>query len=91
MTTVETFRPSPGDLPTRDAIPVRYKWDLSSICRDWDEWTAAYRRLDEGIEAREVIAVVGFAHEHVAAESRGDPAEQRRAIAAPLDSDQPRA
>jgi len=51
MTTVETFRPSPGDLPTRDAIPVRYKWDLSSICRDWEEWTAAYRRLDEGIEA----------------------------------------
>src|SRR4030095_3421085 len=51
MTPVETFRPSPGALPTRDAIPVRYKWDLSSICRDWDEWTAAYRRLDEAIEA----------------------------------------
>ena len=51
MTTLETFRPSPGDLPTRDAIPVRYKWDLSAICRDWDEWSAAYQRLDEAIEA----------------------------------------
>src|SRR5262245_22026372 len=51
MTTIETFRPSPGGLPTRDAIPQRYKWDLSSICRDWDEWTAAYRRLDEAIES----------------------------------------
>src|SRR5215216_6280531 len=51
MTTVETFRPSPGGLPTRDAIPVRYKWDLSSICRDWDEWASAYKRLDDAIEA----------------------------------------
>src|ERR1041384_8043170 len=50
MTTLETFRPSPGDLPVRDAIPTRYKWDLSAICRSWEEWSEAYRRLDEAIE-----------------------------------------
>src|ERR1041384_949515 len=51
MTTLETFRPSPGDLPVRDAIPTRYKWDLSAICPSWEEWSDAYRRLDEAIEA----------------------------------------
>jgi oligoendopeptidase F len=51
MTTVETFRPSPGDLPTREAIPLRYKWDLSAICPNWDEWSSAYQQLDQAIEA----------------------------------------
>jgi oligoendopeptidase F len=50
MPPLDTFRPEPGDLPVRDAIPDRYKWDLTSICRNWDEWTAAYRQLDTGIE-----------------------------------------
>jgi oligoendopeptidase F len=48
---METFRPAPGQLPTRDAIPARYTWDLSSICADWTEWTAAYQQLDTAIEA----------------------------------------
>ena len=45
------FRPDSGQLPTRDAIPARYTWDVSAICRDWDDWTAQYRRLESAIEA----------------------------------------
>src|SRR5687767_205722 len=30
MTT--TFRPEPGQLPERDAVPTEYRWDLTSIC-----------------------------------------------------------
>ena len=48
---VDTFRPEAGQLPTREAIPRRYTWDVSAICRDWDEWTAHYRELEAGIEA----------------------------------------
>jgi oligoendopeptidase F len=48
---LDTFRPEPGNLPTRDAIPPRYKWDLTSICHSWDEWHAAYTKLDESIAA----------------------------------------
>jgi oligoendopeptidase F len=46
-----TDRPSPGQLPEREAIPVAYTWDLSHICRSWDEWEAGYRELDAEIEA----------------------------------------
>ena len=46
----ETFRPEPGTLPERDAIPHRYKWDLAAICRDWDEWTRYYQRLESAVE-----------------------------------------
>jgi oligoendopeptidase F len=46
-----TYRPSPGQLPEREAIPVAYTWDLSHICRSWDEWEAGYRELDGEIEA----------------------------------------
>jgi oligoendopeptidase F len=45
------YRPEPGHLPERDAIPSRYKWDLDAICRDWDDWIAGYRQLEAGIEA----------------------------------------
>jgi oligoendopeptidase F len=51
MATLETFRPEPGNLPTRDAIPAHYKWDLSAICSNWDEWTASYSQLDAAIES----------------------------------------
>src|SRR5262245_51405012 len=51
MPVVDTFRPEPGNLPTRDAIPPRYQWDLTSICTSWDEWQIAYRELDEAIAA----------------------------------------
>ena len=51
MPELETFRPSPGTLPTRDAIPERYKWDVTAICRDWDEWTRHYGDLEAAIES----------------------------------------
>src|SRR5688572_20212501 len=51
MPALDTFRPEPGNLPTRDAIPSRYTWDLSAICADWGQWTAAYEQLDGAIEA----------------------------------------
>src|SRR6188768_34737 len=51
MSTLDTYRPEPGVLPTRDAIPARYQWDLASICRDWDEWSAVYARLDAAVTA----------------------------------------
>src|ERR1043166_2610423 len=51
MPPLDTFRPEPGSLPTRDAIPARYKWDLTSICPTWDEWQAAYNQLDAAIAA----------------------------------------
>jgi oligoendopeptidase F len=51
MPSTDTFRPEPGTLPARDAIPPRYTWDLSAICRDWDEWAASYRQLDAAVEA----------------------------------------
>jgi oligoendopeptidase F len=49
MPPLDPFRPEPGSLPTRDAIPRRYKWDLSSICQTWDEWHAGYKQLDAAI------------------------------------------
>jgi oligoendopeptidase F len=51
MPTLDTFRPEPGSLPTRDAIPDRYKWDLTSICGTWDDWSTGYKRLDDAIAA----------------------------------------
>jgi oligoendopeptidase F len=51
MPAIDTFRPQPGALPVREAIPARYKWDLTAICPTWDDWTASYRQLDESIEA----------------------------------------
>jgi len=50
MSSTEIFRPEPGTLLDRDRIPSRYKWDLTAICRDWDEWTARFKELDAGIE-----------------------------------------
>jgi oligoendopeptidase F len=47
----DTYRPEPGQLPVRDAIPTRYTWDLSSICASWDDWSASYARLDAAITA----------------------------------------
>src|SRR5712691_5531839 len=51
MPQLDTFRPEPGSLPIRDAIPARYTWDLTSICKTWDEWQASYRQLDAAITA----------------------------------------
>ncbi|MBI4886563.1 MAG: oligoendopeptidase F [Acidobacteria bacterium] len=51
MPPVDLFRPEPGTLRSREEIPDRYKWDLAGICRDWDDWTGSYGRLDAAIEA----------------------------------------
>ena len=51
MAHAETFRPGTGELPARDAIPVRYRWDLSAICESWDGWQSLYDRLDASIDA----------------------------------------
>src|ERR671912_1044410 len=51
MPPLDTFRPESGQLPVRDAIPARYTWDLSAICRNWDDWSASYAQLDAAIEA----------------------------------------
>jgi oligoendopeptidase F len=34
----------------RDEIPERFKWNLTDIFAGWDEWGAAYARLEAGIE-----------------------------------------
>ena len=50
MPEVELYRPEPGTLRSRDEIPEKYKWNLTSICPDWDEWTATYRQLEAAID-----------------------------------------
>jgi oligoendopeptidase F len=45
------YRPEAGEPPARDGVPERYRWDLKGICRDWDAWTADYRRLESLVEA----------------------------------------
>ena len=51
MPQLDAFRPVQGTLPPRDAIPSRYTWDLTAICRDWDKWTRAYGDLESEITA----------------------------------------
>ena len=51
MSNVVVYRPGTGEPPARDTIPDRYRWDLGSICRDWNEWTSLYARLETAIEA----------------------------------------
>jgi oligoendopeptidase F len=47
----EIFRPAPGQLPSREAIPARYTWDLSAICADWNDWTTSFKALEAAIAA----------------------------------------
>ena len=47
--------PSPASLPARDAIPARYTWDLTAICRDWDDWTAELSRARRGDRGVQVV------------------------------------
>ena len=51
MAVADTYRPEPGTLRTREDIPAKYKWDLGSICRNWDEWTDSYKRLEAAVDA----------------------------------------
>jgi oligoendopeptidase F len=50
MPPTQLYRPAPGQLPERQTVPERYKWNLADVCRDWDEWTGLYRELADGIE-----------------------------------------
>ena len=49
MPDLDIFRPAQGTLPSRKTVPSRYRWDLSAICRDWDEWSKAYSDLESQI------------------------------------------
>ena len=51
MTQLDTYRPESGRLPARDEIPQRYTWDLSAICRTWEDWSESYRALETAIAA----------------------------------------
>jgi oligoendopeptidase F len=51
MSTGTTFRPGSGAVPERETIPMKYRWDLQSICSSWEEWSTSYAQLDAAIEA----------------------------------------
>jgi oligoendopeptidase F len=34
----------------RDEIPDRFKWNLDDIFRNWDDWEAAYKQIEAGVE-----------------------------------------
>ena len=51
MPDLDTFRPAQGTLPSRDAVPARYRWDLAAICRDWDDWASTYRDLESEVSS----------------------------------------
>ena len=46
---LDTYRPQSGQLPQRQEIPGKYKWDLSAICRDWEAWTESFQQLDAAV------------------------------------------
>ena len=48
---IETYRPEGSQLPARADIPSRYTWDLTSICRDWEDWSSSFASLDAAITA----------------------------------------
>jgi oligoendopeptidase F len=51
MPSPAAFRPTAGVLPTRDAVPSQYTWDLAAICRDWDEWAREVKSLELAVES----------------------------------------
>ena len=38
-------------IKSREEIPSQYTWDVTDICRDWDDWSQLYQRLDTAIES----------------------------------------
>jgi len=44
--------PEPPQVGTRrrEDVPERFKWNLSDIFPDWNEWEAGYKRLESGID-----------------------------------------
>jgi oligoendopeptidase F len=45
-----SYRPEPGEIPVRSAVPEQYRWNLADVCRDWEEWAAAFASLKGGID-----------------------------------------
>ncbi|HEX6976542.1 MAG TPA: oligoendopeptidase F [Vicinamibacterales bacterium] len=45
-----TAEPPQARSRRRDDIPDRFKWNLSDIYANWEEWDAAYRKIEVGIE-----------------------------------------
>ena len=50
MSQAVSYRPEPGEMPERAAVPEPYTWDLTDICRDWEDWSQAFRSLESGID-----------------------------------------
>ena len=51
MPPLDSYRPESGSLPVRDAIPDRYKWDVTAICANWAEWQQQYAVLEQATDA----------------------------------------
>jgi oligoendopeptidase F len=47
---VATPEPPPTRSRKRTDIPARFKWNLDDIFKSWEEWDAAYAKLDAGID-----------------------------------------
>src|SRR5688572_25684638 len=52
ISTMSTLQTSASSVvPAREAVDTRFTWDLAGIFPGWPEWEAAFRDLDQGIEA----------------------------------------
>ena len=45
-----TAQPSQARSRRREEILDRFKWNLSDIFRNWEDWEAAYKKIEAGIE-----------------------------------------
>lgn len=47
---VSTSEAPPVRSRNRPEIPERFKWNVTDIFQNWEEWDAAYKRLEAGVE-----------------------------------------
>ena len=45
-----TDKAPPARSRNRPDIAERFKWNVSDIFQSWEEWDAAYKRLEAGVE-----------------------------------------
>jgi oligoendopeptidase F len=50
MADVTTSEAPPVRSRNRPDIPERFKWNVTDIFQSWEEWDAAYKRLEAGVE-----------------------------------------
>src|SRR3989304_9569437 len=50
-----TAQPSQARSRRREEILDRFKWNLSDIFRNWEDWEAAYKKIEAGIERYAVL------------------------------------